>query len=121
MTTLTGTQPIMSADTLKGDKVRNLAGEDLGKIEDFMLDMDTGRVRYAVLSFGGVLGMGNKFFAVPPEALTIDTENECLVLDFEKERLKDAPGFDKDHWPNFADAKFGQQVYQYYGQQPYWS
>jgi sporulation protein YlmC with PRC-barrel domain len=114
------TQPIMSAHTLKGDAVRNAAGEDLGKIEDFMLDMGTGRVRYAVLSFGGVLGIGNKLFAVPPEALTIDTKNECLVLDADKESLQDAPGFDKDNWPNFADATLGQQIYEYYGHEPYW-
>jgi sporulation protein YlmC with PRC-barrel domain len=110
----------MSADTLKGDKVRNWSGEDLGKIEDFMIDLGTGRIRYAVLSFGGVLGMGSKLFAAPPEVLTIDTENECLVMDVEKEALKDAPGFDKDSWPNFADPTFGRDVYQYYGHRPYW-
>lgn len=114
-------QPVMSADTLKGDAVRNLAGEDLGKIEDFMLDMPSGRVRYAVLSFGGVFGIGNKLFAVPPEALTLDTKNECLVLDADKDSLQDAPGFDKEHWPNFADAAFGKQIYEYYGHRPYWS
>jgi hypothetical protein len=58
---------------------------------------------------------------VPPDALDIDTENKCLILDCDKERLKDAPGFDKDHWPDFADETFGHRVYQYYGRQPYWS
>jgi len=58
---------VLSADTLSGDAVVNSAGEKLGKIEDFMLDVESGRIRYAVLSFGGVLGIGNKLFAVPPE------------------------------------------------------
>lgn len=114
-------QPIMSSDTLTGDSVRNELGEDLGKVEDFMLDMESGRIRYAVLSFGGALGIGNKLFAVPPEALTIDTDNHCLVLNVEKERLKEAPGFDKDHWPDFADSSFGENVYRYYGKEPYWN
>src|SRR5262245_1280011 len=65
---------VLSADTLTGDKVVNAAGEDLGKIEDFMLDVESGRIRYAVLSFGGVLGLGSKLFAVPPEALTVDMD-----------------------------------------------
>jgi sporulation protein YlmC with PRC-barrel domain len=112
---------IMSSDTLRKDKVRNISGEDLGKIEDFMLDMDTGRIQYAVLSFGGVMGIGNKLFAVPPQALRIDTKSKCLVLDADKENLEHAPGFDKDHWPSSADRTFAEQVYRHYGQTPYWS
>ena len=112
---------VMSADTLKKDKVRNISGDDLGTIEDFMLDMDSGRIEYAVLSFGGVLGIGDKLFAVPPQALSVDTENKCLVLDVDKETLDEAPGFDKDNWPSSADRSFSQKVYDYYGQKPYWS
>ena len=63
-----GTQPVLSASTLNGDKVVNSYGEDLGKIEDFMLDLENGRIRYAVLSFGGFLGVGDKLFAIPPES-----------------------------------------------------
>lgn len=114
------TRQIMSADTLKHDKVRNSAGEDLGKIEDFMLDMDSGRIQYAVLSMGGLMGVGEKLFAVPPRALRIDTANKCLVLNADKESLKDAPGFDKDNWPSSADQSFAEQVYRHYGEQPYW-
>jgi sporulation protein YlmC with PRC-barrel domain len=114
------TNAVLSADTLAGDKVLNRAGESLGKIEDFMLDVESGRIRYAVLSFGGVLGIGNKLFAVPPEALTIDTQRKCLVLDVNKERLENAPGFDKDNWPNFADPTLGDEIYGYYGRKPYW-
>jgi sporulation protein YlmC with PRC-barrel domain len=113
-------QPILSSDTLKGEGVRNPAGDHLGKIEDFMLDMETGRIRYAVMSFGGLMGFGNKLFAVPPEALTIDTDHKCLVLNVDQQRLNNAPGFDNDNWPYFADASFVQWVYQYYGHRPYW-
>ena len=112
---------VLSADTLAGDSVFNSDGESLGKIEDFMLDVESGRIRYAVLSFGGVLGIGNKLFAVPPEALTVDTQRKCLVLDVEKGRLENAPGFDKDNWPNFADPTLGREIYGYYGRKPYWN
>lgn len=111
---------IMSADTLEGDKVRNSADEDLGSIEHIMLDVPNGRVAYAVLSFGGFLGMGDKLFAVPWRALTLDTENKCFVLDASKERLEKAPGFDKDHWPSMADESWARGVHEYYKASPYW-
>lgn len=111
---------ILSASTITGDQVTNLEGEDLGKIEEVMLDMASGRVSYAVLSFGGVLGMGDKLFAIPWDALELDAENKCFILDIEKERLKNAPGFDKDHWPAMADNKWATQIHSYYGSRPYW-
>lgn len=79
-----------------------------------MIDTTSGKVAYGVLSFGGIMGMGDKLFAVPWDSLAVDGENECLVLNVSKERLKDAPGFDKDHWPNFADPTFVDQVRGYY-------
>ncbi len=112
---------VMSCDTLSGDKVRNSAGEDLGKIEDIMLDVPTGRVAYAVLSFGGFLGMGNKLFAVPWEALTLNERDKEFVLNIDKQMLENAPGFDKDNWPDMADPDWGSQIYKYYGYKPYWS
>ncbi len=111
---------IMSSDTLQGDKVVNSAGENLGKIETIMLDVPNGRIAYAVLSFGGLLGMGEKLFAIPWESLTLDAENERFVLDIDKERLKDAPGFDKDHWPAMGDAQWASEVHAYYNSRPYW-
>lgn len=113
-------QPVLSATTLIGDDVVNPAGEGLGKIEDFMLDLPEGRIRYAVLSFGGFLGMGDKLFAVPPETLAIDTENKRLVLDVSKERLENAPGFDKDDWPDTAEPDWQLEVHEFYGTTPYW-
>ena len=111
---------VLSATTLKGDKVRNSAGEDLGKIEEFMIDLESGRLAYAVLSFGGFLGVGNKLFAVPWPALALDTDKHEFVLNVDKVLLKSAPGFDKDHWPDMADRGWGTQVYKYYGIDPYW-
>ena len=110
----------LSATTLIGDRVVNRKGEDLGKIEDFMLDPEQGRVGYAVLSFGGFLGMGDKLFAVPMQALKLSREDKWFVLDVDKERLKNAPGFDKDNWPDISDRTFGSSVYSYYNTKPYW-
>lgn len=111
---------VMAADTLEGDAVVNAAGEDLGKIRDIMLDIRTGRVAYAVLSCGGFLGMGNKLFAIPWSALTLDADRKCFVLDVDKQRLESAPGFDKDHWPSMADPAWASQVHTYYNARPYW-
>ena len=115
------TRRVLSAGTLAGDRVRNSAGEDLGKIEEIMIDIPGGRVAYAVLSFGGFLGMGNKLFAVPWDALTIDEQEHEFVLNIDKQTLEKAPGFDKDNWPDMADSTWGSQIYDYYGSKPYWN
>jgi hypothetical protein len=80
--------------------------------------MNTGQVAYAVLAFGGFLGMGEKLFAVPWQALHLDTVNKRFVLDVEKERLKNAPGFDKDAWPDMADVAWATEVHTFYGTDP---
>lgn len=104
----------LSASSLAGNKVVNHQEENLGKIEDLMINTSQGAVDYAVLSFGGVMGIGDKLFAIPMSSIKIDTENECCVLNIDKDRLKDAPGFDKDNWPNTADAKWQSIVNDYY-------
>jgi sporulation protein YlmC with PRC-barrel domain len=106
---------LMGADTLIGDDVYNQAGEDLGDIKEIMIDTTNGTVSYAVLSFGGVLGIGEKLFAVPWKALKLDPENKRFVLNVDKERLKDAPGFDKDRWPDMADESWVNKINSYYG------
>lgn len=111
---------VMAADTLEGDDVVNLQGENLGEIEHIMIDVPSGRVAYGVLSFGGVMGIGDKLFAIPWSALTLDADRECFVLDVDKGKLKNAPGFDKDHWPSMADRTWGEQVHTFYNQRPYW-
>lgn len=105
----------MSASTLIGNDVYNQQDEDLGDVKELMLDMRTGKVTYAVLSFGGFLGMGEKLFAVPWEALTLDTENKRFTLDVSKDRLESAPGFDSDNWPNMADSEWASGIHSYYG------
>ena len=110
---------LMGANTLDGNDVYNRKDEDLGDIKEIMLDVPSGRVAYAVLSFGSFLGMGDKLFAVPWSALTLDTENKRFVLDVEKERLEGAPGFDKDQWPDMADPAWAKSIHAYYGVTPY--
>lgn len=114
-------QRVMAADTLTGDKVVNRKHEDLGTIEHLMIDVETGRVAYAVLSFGGFLGMGDKLFAIPWSALAVDTGEKQFVLDVDKQALEGAPGFDKAHWPNMADHVWGAEVSKYYSAKPYWT
>lgn len=111
---------VMDAESLTGDKVKNSAGETLGEIKSIMLDVPQGRIAYAVLSFGGFLGVGDKLFAVPWHALTLDADDECFILDVDKEQLKEAPGFDKDHWPSMADETWATSIHRYYGYDPYW-
>lgn len=112
---------VLSASTLIGDSVHNTAGENLGKVEELMLELEQGTISYAVLSFGGFLGMGNKLFAVPWNAFSLDTDKKAFVLNVPKEKLEKAPGFDKANWPDFADRKWGQTIHEYYGTRPYWS
>lgn len=112
---------VLSASTMKGDEVINSAGEDLGEIEEVMIDVDSGSVAYAVLSFGGFLGMGEKLFAIPWAALHLDQERECFQLNVDAERLENAPGFDEDDWPEFADEAWAKGIHDYYGYEPYWS
>jgi len=106
---------LMGADTLIGDGVVNAAEEDLGDIKEIMLDMQTGQVAYAVLAFGGFLGMGEKLFAVPWQALHLDTVNKRFVLNVDKDRLKGAPGFDKDSWPDMSDLNWASGIHSFYG------
>jgi sporulation protein YlmC with PRC-barrel domain len=105
---------LMGADTLIGNDVCNSADEDLGDIKEIMIDMASGKISYAVLSFGSFLGMGGKLFAVPWSALTLDTVNKRFVLDIDKERLENAPGFDKDDWPDMADETWAKNIHSYY-------
>jgi sporulation protein YlmC with PRC-barrel domain len=115
-----GARRVLSASSLASHSVKNKLGEDLGSVKEIMIDVPSGRIAYAVLSFGGFLGMGNKLFAIPWEVLTVDEDRKCLVLDADKATLEKAPGFDKDHWPDMADSRCGTQVYTYYGRKPYW-
>lgn len=114
------TRQLLSVTKLVGDRVRNPKGENLGKIEDLMIDTSEGRIGYAVLSFGGFIGIGDKLFAIPWAALRLDQDDGEFILDVDKEVLKSAPGFDRDQWPDFADPRFAEQIHSHYGSSPYW-
>lgn len=106
---------LMGADTLLGNDVYNKNGDDLGDIKEFMIDMASGKIAYAVLSFGGLLGMGDKLFAVPWAALTLDTANKRFTLNVAKDALKEAPGFNQNRWPTMSDKTWASGVHKFYG------
>ncbi|CAN5825813.1 hypothetical protein BH24DEI2_BH24DEI2_12860 [soil metagenome] len=110
----------LSASSLIDDKVKNSQDENIGDLKELMIDVQSGRVAYGVLDFGGILGMGNKLFAVPWQAFSVDEENKILRLDVDKDRLKNAEGFDLSSWPDTADTEWGQKIHDYYGYTPHW-
>ena len=113
---------VLQASTVIGKRIVNRAGEPLGSLKELVIDMEDGRIAYVVLSFGGILGLGDKMFAIPWEALILNPKDQTFILDVEKEVLKEAPGFDKDHWPDDAQYESGWllDIYEYYGYSPYW-
>lgn len=111
---------VMAASTLDGDKILSTDGKEVGKVKEIMLDVQAGRIAYVVMSCGGFLGIGDKLLAIPWNALTLDTTRKCFLLSLSSERIKNAPGFDKQHWPSMADATWATSVHQYYGREPYW-
>lgn len=110
----------VKASSIIGTDVVNPKGDNLGDVKEVVIDPHTGRVAYAVVSFGGFLSMGEKLFAIPFSALDYDAEKNEYVLDVSKERLEAAPGFDADHWPAMSDEKWNRDVYKYYQRPPYW-
>jgi sporulation protein YlmC with PRC-barrel domain len=111
---------VMAASTLDGDKILSTDGDEVGKVKDIMLDVQGGRIAYVVMSSGGFLGIGDKLMAIPWSALTLDTTRKCFLLSVSSERIKNAPGFDKQHWPSMADTTWATSIHQYYGREPYW-
>jgi len=103
----------LTASSVIGDKVVNHSEEQLGTIKDIMLDLHGGKIEYIVVEMGGFLGIGEKYFAIPYALLAVDPVNECFILNQSKETLENAPGFDKDHWPE-TNSHF-QSSYSYWG------
>ena len=111
-----GAQPnvplkFLTATSIIGDKVHNEAGEDVGKIEDIMVDITTGKIEYVVIAFGGFMTIGEKYFAIPFRLLKVDTANKAFIFNQPKEVLEKAPGFDLNHWPETN----------LHGEEKYWS
>jgi hypothetical protein len=112
---------VVLASKVIGEAVTNRQNEDLGKIHELVLDAQDGRLAYAVLTFGGFMGMGNKLFALPWKALEFAATENKLILNVDKDKLKSAPGFDQGaKWPDFADRTWGNSIHAYYGFAPYW-
>ena len=105
---------VVKASEVVGVQVKNHSGENLGKINEVVIDKSLGKVSYLVLDFGGVLGFGNKFFAVPWKSFTYNEQEDCFMLNLDKEKLKTAPGFDKDNWPNFTAHETIAVIEQFY-------
>lgn len=114
------TSRLISSEKVAGTKVENAKGENLGHIEEIMLDKVSGEVGYAVLKFGSFLGLGGKLFAIPWDMLKYDTRQDAYVIGIPVERLKDAPNFDSNQWPDMSDRAFGKAVHDYYGSKADW-
>lgn len=110
---------VLSASSLAGDRVKNLEGEDLGKIEDLMIDLQSGRVAYAVVGFGSGFLHSGKLFAIPWASLEVDQADKKIILKIPKETLESAEGFDKDHWPDMADPAFRARTDGHFGIEPW--
>lgn len=109
------TQPeIVKGSKIIGKSVQTMKGKQIGEIEDLAIDELDGRVRYAVLSFGGLLGLGQKYFAIPWEALSLSDNKEHFALAVTEKELEKAPGFDKNNWPDFADPVYYATIYEFY-------
>lgn len=108
----------IKASELTGMAVRNQNGEDLGSVNDFLVTMPEGKIRYLAVSYGGFLGLGDKLFAIPTSSFEVrrdaDSDTHYLVISLSEERLKNAPGFDQSNWPDTADAQWQQGIDRYY-------
>ncbi|MFC4871909.1 PRC-barrel domain-containing protein [Negadavirga shengliensis] len=113
---------VLSASSIKGTTVKNAVDEKIGSIEDIMMDCATGEAAYVVLSVdSGFLNLGSKYFAVPWQAFAFDTAQEdVFILNVDKEKLKNSPGFDKDNWPTGPQLEFITEIRDYYGYKRPW-
>jgi sporulation protein YlmC with PRC-barrel domain len=108
----------LTATSIIGDSVENPQGEQLGKIDNLMINLGTGQVEYAVIEHGGLLGVGSKLFAIPFSELQVDETKEIFVLNRDKDYVKESPGFDSNHWPATNDHSYFDSVNSYYNRPP---
>ena len=109
---------VVAADALEGDRIVNRRGEDLGTIEEIVIDVQRGMAAYALVSPAD--RAGGHLFAIPWNALSLDAERRCFELDLDPARFAGAPGFDADHRPSMEDRRWAAQVHGFYGVPPYW-
>ena len=105
----------LTATSIIGDGVENMHEENLGKIDNLMVNLQSGEIEYAVIDFGSFLGMGGKLFAIPFSEMKIDPTRKKFILNRTKEDLKSIPGFDKAHWPDTNDHRYFDEVNTYWG------
>ena len=110
----------VKASSIIGTSIFNPKGESLGEIKEVVIDPSAGKVAYVVVAFGGFLGLGEKLFAIPFSLFAYNVAEHTYLLELAPEQLKEAPGFDADHWPAISDEKWNREVYNYYGRTPYW-
>jgi sporulation protein YlmC with PRC-barrel domain len=116
----TSTNSIISAGRVQGTNVYNTAGDPLGEIDDVMIDKQSGRVAYALMSFGGFLGIGERYHPLPWNSLKYDTAQGGYVVGVTKEQLEKAPTVGRDETPNWGDRAYETRLHDYYGVPPYW-
>jgi sporulation protein YlmC with PRC-barrel domain len=108
------------AAALAGLKVMSRSDEALGSISEVILDLARGRIAYALIACGGFMGLGERVFAIPWNALKRDLHRNCFVLDAEESAFATAPSFDKDHWPSEPDLQWHQRLHDHFHARPYW-
>lgn len=108
------TTQLIASDKVEGTAVYNRNGDKLGNVGRFMVGKRNGRVEYAVLSFGGLFGMGERHYPLPWDALTYDTDKGGYVVDVTKEQIEGAPSYERGQEPTY-DRDYGERVYSYYG------
>lgn len=95
--------------------VKNSNGDDLGSLEDIVIDWQHSRLAYPIISFGGFLGIGDKWFAIPFDAVTLNPLDKTFIFDVDKQMLENAPGFDQNQLPDTTDPNWDQEIRSYWG------
>lgn len=119
-TTRTEAPSLIAAGKVNGTDVYNRAGESLGEIYDVMIDKRSGKIAYAIMSFGGFLGMGDRYHPLPWSTLTYDTKLGGYVVDLNREQLEAAPSYDANDSPIWGDRGYENRIHDYYRATPYW-
>lgn len=109
------TRHLVPGRQVHGAKIFNTALEDLGTVDDIIIDTATGRIAYAVLSCGGFLGLGERHYPMPWEKLRYDTEMGGYIVDVERDVLQDAPSYGDRHSAHWDDESWARTIYAHYG------
>lgn len=112
--------PLISSDRVEGTTVYNTAGDKIGHIDNLILDKRSGKVAYAVMSFGGFLGIGEEYHPLPWQSLDYDERQEGYVVDISEDQLRKAPTLKRTEYDRLRDDAYGRSVYSYYGAAPFW-